>query len=94
MEHRTDGSGRSESEVLAPLREWMVEYVVERDGVSPEHCLSLIEARDVQEAQERLFDELKGTYEGSSRLDVTVQRMEPVLREVDEGMFDEDLYAP
>ena len=71
---------------------WMVEYSVEVDEDSNRH-LSLIIAQDVSEIQRMLLRELRKTYHDSTRVDVTIHRMEPVNTTTD-ALYFEGIFAP
>ena len=71
---------------------WMVEYSVEVDEDSNRH-LSLIIAQDVSEIQRMLLRELRKTYHDSTRVDVTIHRMEPENTTTD-ALYFEGIFAP
>jgi|TARA_B110000914_G_scaffold223045_1_gene237734 Fe2+ or Zn2+ uptake regulation protein len=71
---------------------WMVEYTVEVDEESHRH-LSLIRADDVTDVHHQLLQELRKAYQTSSKVDVTVHRIEPVTTNTDTLYF-EGMYAP
>jgi hypothetical protein len=73
-------------------RAWMVEYTVEVDEDSNRH-LSLIHADDVTEIHHMLLRELRKAYHDSTRVDVTIHRMEPVTTNTD-ALYFEGIYAP
>ena len=69
-----------------PLKEWSVEYLVTING-EQHHHLSVLWGEDHETVQQHLLAELKRTYSGSERIDVTVLRMEEVVMEVDAQFF-------
>jgi len=71
---------------------WMVEYTVEVDEESNRH-LSLIRADDMADVHHRLLSELRKAYQTSSKVDVTVHRIEPVTTNTD-ALYFEGIYAP
>ena len=70
-----------------PLKEWVVEYRVTIQGVD-HHQLSMLWGEDHTGVQQHLLAELKRTYSGEERIDVTVLRMELVETEVDALLFE------
>lgn len=82
----------SEDLGLTSGKAWMVEYTVQVDEDSHRH-LSMIRADDVSEVHQRLLHELRKAYQTSSRVDVTVHRMEPITTNTDTLYF-EGIYAP
>ena len=71
---------------------WMVEYTVEVDEERHRH-LSLIRADDMTDVHRRLLGELRKAYQTSSKVDVTVHRIEPVTTNTD-ALYFEGIYAP
>ena len=71
---------------------WMVEYTVEVDEERHRH-LSMIIADDVTDVHHRLLGELRKAYQTSSKVDVTVHRIEPVTTNTD-ALYFEGIYAP
>ena len=84
--------GTTEEWERGSLRAWMVEYTVEVDDDSNRH-LSLIQAADVTEIHHMLLRELRKAYQESTRVDVTIHRMEPVTTSTD-ALYFEGIYAP
>lgn len=70
-----------------PLKEWSVEYIVTISG-EQHHHLSVLWGEDHETVQRHLLAELKRTYSGSERIDVTVLRMEEIATEVDAQFFE------
>jgi hypothetical protein len=64
-----------------------VEYVVTING-EQHHHLSVLWGEDHETVQRHLLAELKRTYSGSERIDVTVLRMEEIATEVDAQFFE------
>ena len=74
------------------LKEWTVEYTVSING-EQHHHLSVLWGESHEEVQRHLLAELKRTYTGSDRIDVTVLRMESIKTEVD-ALFFEGCFTP
>tara|TARA_B110000444_G_scaffold247080_1_gene269290 strand:- start:1045 stop:1314 length:270 start_codon:yes stop_codon:yes gene_type:complete len=74
------------------LREWTVEYTVNISG-EQHHHLTVLWGEDHEAVQRHLLAELKRTYSGSERIDVTVLRMESIKTEVD-ALFFEGCFTP
>ncbi len=70
----------------------MVEYTVQVDDENHRH-LSMISASDVNEVHHQLLRELRKEYQVSTRVDVTVHRMEPVTTNTD-ALYFEGIYSP
>lgn len=75
-----------------PLKEWVVEYTVKISG-EEHHHLSMLWGEDHADVQRHLLAELKRTYSGSERIDVTVLRMEEVTTDVD-ALYFEGCFTP
>ena len=75
-----------------PLKEWAVEYTVTING-EQHHHLSVLWGEDHAGVQQHLLAELKRTYSGSERIDVTVLRMEEVNTDVD-ALYFEGCFTP
>ena len=75
-----------------PLKEWTVEYTVTMKG-EEHHHLSVLWGEDHQGVQRHLLAELKRTYSGTERIDVTVLRMERISTDVD-ALFFEGCFTP
>ena len=75
-----------------PLKEWSVEYMV-KINEEHHHHLSVLWGEDHEEVQRNLLAELKRTYSGSERIDVTVLRMEQITDQV-EAQFFEGCFTP
>ena len=73
-------------------KSWMVEYTVQVDDENHRH-LSMISASDVNEVHHQLLRELRKEYQVSTRVDVTVHRMEPVTTNTD-ALYFEGIYSP
>ena len=73
-------------------KSWMVEYTVEVDEESHRH-LSMIKAEDITNVHQQLLRELRKTYHSSTKVDVTVHRIEPVTTNTD-ALYFEGIYAP
>ena len=84
--------GTTEEWERGSSRAWMVEYTVEVDESSNRH-LSLIQAEDVTAIHHMLLRELRKAYQDSTRVDVTIHRMEPVTTNTD-ALYFEGIYAP
>ena len=69
-----------------PLNEWTVEYTVTIKD-EEHHHLSVLWGEDQQDVQRHLLAELKRTYSGTERIDVTVLRMERITTDVDALFF-------
>lgn len=74
------------------LREWTVEYTVKISG-EQHHHLTVLWGEDHEAVQRHLLAELKRTYSGSERIDVTVLRMESIKTQVD-ALFFEGCFTP
>ena len=84
--------GAAEESEQGTSRAWMVEYTVDVDGETNRH-LSLIFADDITEIHHMLLRELRKAYQESTRVDVTIHRMEPVTTNTD-ALYFEGIYAP
>ena len=74
------------------VRSWMVEYTVEVGEETNRH-LSMISASDVSDVHHHLLSELRKMYQTSERVDVTVNRIEPVTTNTD-ALYFEGIYSP
>ena len=89
------GRPEQHDETLRPIREWLVEYYVERAHETPLHCLTVLRGRDSDEVQGRLYAELRENFPLDVRLEVTVTKMVPIDADTDEGLFEmEGAYQP
>ena len=84
--------GTTEESEQGTSRAWMVEYTVDVDGETNRH-LSLILADNISEIHHMLLRELRKAYHESTRVDVTIHRMEPVTTNTD-ALYFEGIYAP
>ena len=82
----------SEDWVNQGVKSWMVEYTVTVDDEENRH-LSLILADDMGDIHEHLLTELRKMYKSSTKVDVTVHRIEPVSTNTD-SLFFEGMYSP
>ena len=89
MEPKSD---ETEGWKISTTRSWMVEYTVEVDEESNRH-LSMIEASDITNVHHQLLRELRKLYQTSTKVDVTVHRIEPVTTNTD-ALYFEWIYAP
>tara|TARA_B110001452_G_C14992776_1_gene347064 strand:- start:13 stop:282 length:270 start_codon:yes stop_codon:yes gene_type:complete len=71
---------------------WMVEFTVEVDEQSHRH-LSMIKADEITDVHQHLIAELRKAYHSSSKVDVTVHRIETVSTNTDILYF-EGHYTP
>ena len=78
-----------------PMREWLVEYIVERAQKETLHCLTVLRGRNVEDVQTRLYSELRADFPLELKLEVTVTRMVPVDVDTDEALFEmQGTYQP
>ncbi|HIG20569.1 MAG: hypothetical protein CXT67_01630 [Methanobacteriota archaeon] len=78
-----------------PMREWLVEYIVERAQKETLHCLTVLRGRNVEDVQTRLYSELRENFPLELKLEVTVTRMVPVDVDTDEALFEmQGTYQP
>jgi len=70
-------------------KEWVVEYIALVSGEKIHH-LSILFGEDHQEIQRSLLQELRIAYHDSSKIDVTVIRMEQTVIETDVLYFNGD----
>ena len=82
----------SEESEESSVKSWMVEYTVTVDDEENRH-LSLILADDMGDIHEHLLTELRKMYKSSTKVDVTVHRIEPVSTNTD-SLFFEGMYSP
>ena len=82
----------SEESEGSSVKSWMVEYTVTVDDEENRH-LSLILADDMGDIHEHLLTELRKMYKSSTKVDVTVHRIEPVSTNTD-SLFFEGMYSP
>jgi len=74
------------------LKSWMVEFTVQVDEDSHRH-LSMIMATDISTVHHQLLRELRKEYRESSKVDVTIHRIEPVTTNTD-ALYFEGIYVP
>ena len=89
MEPKND---QSEGWQISTTKAWMVEYTVEVDEETHRH-LSMIKASDITNVHHQLLRELRKLYQTSSKVDVTVHRIEPVTTNTD-ALYFEGIYSP
>ena len=78
-----------------PMREWLVEYFVERAQKETLHCLTVLRGRNVEDVQTRLYSELRENFPLELKLEVTVTRMVPIDVDTDEALFEmQGTYQP
>nr|AIF08706.1 hypothetical protein [uncultured marine group II/III euryarchaeote KM3_31_G10] len=89
------GHPEQDDETTLPIREWLIEYYVERGQEAPMHCLTILRGRNNEEVQTRLYAELRENFPLEVKLEVTVTKMVPIDADTDEGLFEiEGLYQP
>ena len=81
-----------EEDYISTMKSWMVEYSVSVDDEVHRH-LSMIMAEDISNVHHQLLKELRKEYQTSSRVDVTVHRIEPVTTNTD-ALYFEGIYVP
>ncbi|MBT4060179.1 MAG: hypothetical protein HOE69_07755 [Euryarchaeota archaeon] len=83
-------AGTPEEHDSAPLRmkEWLVEYYVERAQKDTLHCLTVLRGRSAEEVQTRLYSELRENFPLEFKLEVTVTRMIPIDIDTNEALFE------
>ncbi len=89
--------GRTGTEEGAPpqMREWLIEYYVESSTMEMTQCLTILRGRTVEEAQQRLYSELRESFPLDFKIEVTVTRMIPIDIDTDQGLFEIDgVYQP
>jgi hypothetical protein len=89
------GHPKQPDETLQPIREWLIEYYVERGQEAQMHCLTILRGRNTDEVQGRLYAELRENFPLDVKLEVTVTKMVPIDGDTDEGLFEIDgAYQP
>tara|TARA_B100001750_G_C15443901_1_gene565113 strand:+ start:329 stop:613 length:285 start_codon:yes stop_codon:yes gene_type:complete len=78
-----------------PMKEWLVEYFVERSQKETLHCMTVLRGRNAEEVQTRLYSELRENFPMEFKLEVTVTRMIPIDIDTDEALFElQGIYQP
>lgn len=94
MDGKTGTPGEHDSAQLL-MRDWLVEYYVERAQKEPLHCLTILRGRNVEEVQTRLYTELRENFPLDLKLEVTVTRMVPIDIDTNASLFEiEGIYQP
>ena len=70
------------------MKEWIVEYYVERSQNETLHCITILRGRSPDEVQTRLYSELRENFPMEFKLEVTVTRMVPIDIVTDESLFE------
>ena len=92
---RQSGQPEGRDGASLPMKEWLVEYYVERAQKETLHCLTVLRGRSAEEVQTRLYSELRENFPMEFKLEVTITRMIPIDIDTNEALFElQGTYQP